>query len=66
MIKPHGNRGRRVGKALLNSRKTECFRGHPLDWSNVYRWTDRRGFQHRSCRTCRRIRETLTTKGETK
>ena len=46
-----------VGQAAVNAAKTECCRGHPLTDSKVYRWIDRRGFAHRSCRTCKRLRE---------
>jgi hypothetical protein len=44
-------------KAAVNAAKTRCCRDHPLIETNVYRWTDRYGYAHRSCRTCKSIRE---------
>lgn len=36
----------------INSRKTHCIRGHSLDDDSVYRYTDRRGNEHRRCTIC--------------
>jgi hypothetical protein len=48
--------GRRWGFALVNARKTHCWRGHDLR-CDAYIFVDRVGRAHRNCRKCKRIRE---------
>ena len=41
----------------VNVRKTKCDHGHLLSGGNVRVWVDRRGHEHRICRTCTRERQ---------
>lgn len=54
------------GVAERNAAATHCIRGHQLDDANVYRWVDGRGYTHRQCRACNKIRarqRQMTAKG---
>jgi hypothetical protein len=44
------------GISKRNALKQVCDRGHPFDAANTFHWVDARGYQHRQCRACNRIR----------
>ncbi len=52
-VTPRENLNRGVGFSGVNSRKTNCFRGHPLAGENLYV----RPGGGRMCRECRRIKD---------
>jgi hypothetical protein len=45
---------RGYGAAALNSKKTECFKGHPFSEENTIIGY-KKGKKYRACRTCKNI-----------
>jgi hypothetical protein len=48
--------GKPRGITKHKAAQTRCCRGHPFDVANTHHWLDGRGYLHRQCRACQRLR----------